>query len=241
MLLGGLLLAFALPCLAENDSAEDITYMTEENRPLNFSVDGQPTGLAVELLRLIWQRMGVPPQPIHVVPWPRAYNTGQFERRTMVFSMFRTKSREHRFKWVGPITQSQIQVNAQRDRHVRADSPDALRSLDLGAVRDEVSTFLLKEAGIRYTEIPRPDSAVKMLTLGRIDALALGEHQFRQTVLALGMRMSDYETILVLGQGPVYYAFSRDTPDDLIRRFQKALDAVRLTPIYRNLLNFYLR
>ena len=36
---------------------EDLVYMTEEYRPLNYMEDGEVKGLTVELLKMIWEEM----------------------------------------------------------------------------------------------------------------------------------------------------------------------------------------
>ncbi|HAT6346602.1 TPA: hypothetical protein JAJ28_004417, partial [Aeromonas hydrophila] len=44
-----------------------LEYLTEEYPPYNFTdQSGQPGGLAVELLQLIWQRTQTPAQPIRI-------------------------------------------------------------------------------------------------------------------------------------------------------------------------------
>ena len=53
---------------AQADPAK-LEYLSEISPPYNFSDErGQPTGLSVELLQLIWQARGMAPQPIRILP-----------------------------------------------------------------------------------------------------------------------------------------------------------------------------
>ena len=63
----GFALLVALP-------AHAFIYYSEQNMPLNGQdKNGQPVGMAVELLRLIWRELGEPVQPIHFMPWARGW------------------------------------------------------------------------------------------------------------------------------------------------------------------------
>ena len=83
--------------------ASTLTYMTEEYPPYQYKEAGTLKGLSVDLLKLMWAKMGVPEQAIAVYPWARGYNLIQNHPNSVLFSMIRTPEREQMFKWVGPI------------------------------------------------------------------------------------------------------------------------------------------
>lgn len=244
--LPSLLIVFALftttPALGGMgaDPATHLTYMTEEYWPMNYTRDRRLTGLSVELLKRMWREMGVPEQPIHLFPWPRAYDMGHVDPRTVLFSMYRTKSRNPDFKWVGPIVQGKTEVFTLRARHLGARSLGDLGGWRLAAVRDVASANILRDAGLRYTGSASPDTAIRMLTRDRVDAVAMDAMQFHHFAARLGCPTHEFKPIMTLCTDPLYFAFSLDTPDALIRRFQKALKAVTRRPGYRTLLNKYL-
>lgn len=98
-------LSLAWPFAAVAGSAE-IHLLTEEFPPFNMaSPDGRVGGLSTELIRELLRRAGVPYQ-IHIQPWIRAYNTALLQDNTCGYSTSRTESREHQFKWVGPLVDS---------------------------------------------------------------------------------------------------------------------------------------
>jgi polar amino acid transport system substrate-binding protein len=242
ILLIALALAAAVPARAGAlaDPATHLTYMTEQYWPMNYARDGRLAGLSVELLKRMWREMGVPEQPIHLFPWPRAYDMGHVDPRTVLFSMYRTKGREHDFKWVGPIVQGKTEVFTLRSRHLDARSLKDLGGWRLAAVRDVASANILRDAGLPYTGSGSPDTAIKMLRRDRVDAVAMDALQFHHFAARLGCPTDEFKPIMTLCTDPLYFAFSLDTPDALIHRFQKALDAIVHRPGYRTLLNKYL-
>jgi polar amino acid transport system substrate-binding protein len=239
-LIFGLLLAS--PGWAEDsgDPAEGLTYLTEEFRPLNYTDNDRPTGLAVELLRLVWREMSVPEQPIQVMPWARIYNAAQFDRRVVIFSMYRTEEREELFKWVGPIARGRLALFALRSRHLKVNSLSDLAGRRIASLRDIAAAIKMLGAGFTLTYASRTGHAVQLLESGRVDFLALDEFQFRQGIADRDARPDAFETVWVLSEDSLYYAFSPDADDGLVARFQQALDAVTRRPVYRNLLNFYI-
>jgi polar amino acid transport system substrate-binding protein len=232
----------AVPALAgmNADPATHLTYMTEQYWPMNYTRDGRLTGLAVELLKRMWREMGVPEQPIQVLPWPRAYDMGHVDPRTVLFSMYRTKTRNPDFKWVGPIIRGRTEVFTLRSRHLDARSLRDLGGWRLTAVRDVASANILRDAGLPYTGSGSPDTAIRMLKRDRVDAVAMDAMQFHHFAARLGCPTGEFKPIMTLCTDPLYFAFSRDTPDALIRRFQKALNAVTHRPGYRILVDKYL-
>lgn len=240
-LLVGLLLSAAPAWAHESDDpAGGLTYLTEEFRPLNYTENGRPTGLAVILLKQIWQEMGIPEQPIRVMPWARIYDAAQLDRHTMIFSVYRTEEREKSFKWVGPIAKGRLAVFALRVRHLAVHSLRDLNGRRVASLRDTAATIKILRAGLAPTYASRAEHAVQLLESGRVDAVAMDIFRFRHATTVMDIPPDTFETVWILSEDFLYYAFSRDTADTLIARFQRALDAVTRRPLYRNLLNFYI-
>jgi polar amino acid transport system substrate-binding protein len=234
-------LLLASPGLAHEpgDPAEGLTYLTEEFKPLNYTENGRPAGLSVALLKLIWQEMKVPEQPIQVMPWPRIYNSAQLDRNVVIFSMYRTKEREDSFKWVGPIVKGRLSLFALRSRHLKVGSLKDMAGRRIASMRDIAAASKMLGAGFPLVYTSNAEHAFQLLESGRVDALALDEFKFRQTLMTTGASPDAFEAVLVLSEDSLYYAFSLDNDDALVARFQRALDAIVKRPVYRNLLNFY--
>jgi polar amino acid transport system substrate-binding protein len=208
---------------------DDIVYLTEENLPANYTENGKLTGVSVELLKLIWAEMGYPEQKIQVIPWPRGYHKLQSEKGTCLFSTTWTKSRdeEEKFKWVGPIKPNNIALFARKDRNIRLKSIADAQKYKVGTVRDDVGEILLLEAGFDIKTLDRQTNVltnIKMLDANRVDLLAKNTDSVFVEVKALGFNPEDFEVVWILSEKYHYYAFHKDTPQELIDRFQQALD-----------------
>jgi polar amino acid transport system substrate-binding protein len=238
-LLVGLLLASPGSAQIPKDPATGISYLAEVYRPFIYVDKGKPAGLAVDLLKLIWQEMDVPEQPIQVMPWPRIYDSGQWDRQVAIFSVYRTKARENIFKWVGPIAKGRQGLFCLRSRDLKLCSLDGMAGLKIASLRDTASTSKVLQAGIVPTYAAHAEHAVQLLRTGRVDAVAMDESRFRHTIADMGLSAKDFETALILSVDGLYYAFSTDTDDALIDRFQRALDAVTSRPAYQALLKSY--
>lgn len=241
-LLLAVILFAAIPAQSNGgaDPAGNLTYITEEYWPMNYTRAGRLTGLSVDLLKLVWQEMGVPEQPIHLLPWPRAYDMSRVDSRTVLFAMYRTKGREADFKWVGPIVRGKTEVFTLRSRKLSARSLRDLGGWRLTAVRDVASANILRDAGLPYTGSRSPNTAIRMLERDRVDAVAMDALQFHHFSAQLGLPPGEFKPIMTLCADPLYYAFAKNTPEALIKRFQRALDAVTRRPVYRRLLKRYL-
>lgn len=231
------------PCCAEEPThpATKFNYLTEEFPPYNYTKNGQATGRAVDLLRFMWREMDVDEQPITFMPWARAYEMGQTQPQTVLFATLRTMEREPLFKWVGPISQSKTILIGLRDNHIILKSMTDANGLTIGIVREYASASILKE----YSDIVKIDTlqtiemAIKKLLSGRVDLISLEERAFRKVIDEMGLPIDQFEVAWLLHLASSYFAFSNDTPDSIIKQFQKAYDAVMMNPAYTHRLDSY--
>ncbi len=204
------------------------TFLTEELPPFNFAGPGQVDGIAADLLLEMMQRAGyrVERSDIHLMPWPRAYNTVLKTPDTVLFSAARTRQRENLFQWVGPIMDLTIGLTARRDRRIRIETIDDARRYTIGTIRDGAPEQLVVKAGIPEESLDRiadPELNIKKLAHGRIDLFAFNIPTTRYLMVRMGFDPDDYEVVYVLKEARLYYAFNRDTDDAVIARLNKIL------------------
>ena len=231
----------AAPAAAQS-SLEEITYLTEEYYPYNYTEEGRLKGLSVDLLRLTWQELGVPEQPIESLPWARAFQLVQNEPGTMLFSTARTASRDRKFHWAGPIMIVRFVLIAKKRHKIILESLRDVAGYTIGTLREDISDNLLAD----YRDIARIEPVADMqqniakFLSNRLDMIAYEERSWLKMAARNGLSPSDYETVYVLRETPVYYAFHGDTPVELVRGFQDALDRVKASPAYTKLMETYL-
>lgn len=238
-----LIFAMAQPVLSHATEPNELVYLTEEYFPYNYEHDGQLHGISVDILREVWRRMGVEQQPICILPWARAYDIVQSEPNTMLFTMARNDSRESLFLWAGPISQGRFVLTALRNRHLQIASADDLKNYIVGTVIKDISDLLLEpyKSTVQVEPVTNMEYNLKKLLAGRIDLVSYEEKAMQRYLENHGFSPSDFETVFLLQEMNVYYAFHKDTDPDLIARFQAALDMIRSEPIYQEILKRHLQ
>lgn len=91
-----------LLCVIPHTAQATLNIYTEEWAPISFSVDGQPDGLAVQVVQEIQKRIDNQ-DPIKIVPWTRGWKIITEQPNTVLFTMTRTAERERMFSLIGPV------------------------------------------------------------------------------------------------------------------------------------------
>lgn len=221
-----LLLLVGLLCTAAQ--AQSLRLYTEEYPPINFSQNGEPAGLATEVVQEIMRRTGQN-APISVVPWARGYQEALSRPNTGLFVTMRTHEREALFKWVGPLTRSVASFYALRSSHLSIKRlEDARESGEIAVPRDWYSHQRLLALGFsNLTPVTGPAQVVSMLKRGRVKLMVLDNLTLR-TLLAQGdIQADEVQLLLEFVHSDSYIAFSQDTDDALVARWQLELDSMK--------------
>jgi polar amino acid transport system substrate-binding protein len=216
-------------------------YLTEEYKPYNYQeLQGQPTGFSVELLRRIWQRLGIAEQPIRLLPWARGYSQLLHSPDVVLFSTAQTRSRLPLFQWACPIAQVPIVLIALKESHIRLQNTQQLDYYRIGAVRADVGEQLLHSQGVDPVAIHNSNSllqALKQLSLHRIDLVSSSGPVAWQLLQDMGADTRLYEEVWTLDSQQLCYAFSRQIDPEWVRQFQLALNEVRQQKEFASLLH----
>lgn len=210
---------------------DDIVVLSEDYPPLNYLDEGVEQGSSVEILRRVYQQMGLDGPSIQWVPWQRAYGLVQSQRPVMVLTMTRTDTREPLFQWAGPTHVARHLLVRARDFPVEYDN-DPLRSQSMAivAVRNDVSSVLLREAGYPEHLIAEVDTfraALNLLVNDRMPLASVPENGFRAFLQQMDLAPEQFEVVQVLSERSGYFAFSHAVPSHLVAEFQAALDDIR--------------
>jgi len=234
-----LLMAVSSVC-AKDITPEDLVYQCEDIPPSNYLEHGELKGISIEMLRLMWKKMGVPQQQIEVVPWARGYEALQTEKNHVLFSMTRTKERESLFKWVGPVFTVKNVLMGRADSKISIKKLDDAKKFRIGNIRKDVlETFLLGNNFDRtkIEGVSALDQNFDKLKAGRIDLIAHTETTLNEFIEEKKYNPKEFKVFYLLSKNQNYFAFNKDTPDYLIQRFQKALDS--LNKEHRGILKKY--
>jgi polar amino acid transport system substrate-binding protein len=221
-------LVFLLTLASSWCAATELELLTEENPPLNFSENGQPKGLSVDVVVEIQHRIGSH-EPIKVQPWARAYRTASAVPNVALFGTARTAAREDLFQWVGPVATAVASLYGKRGSGLRiASLEDAKTVSRILVVRDFYTHQLLEKLGFTNLEpVPKPETMVKMAVNGRAPLMFVGNLTLPDLLEKADAKRSDVELLYTVTSIQTYIAFSLGTPKEVVHAWQAALDSMK--------------
>lgn len=229
-LLGALLcviLGFS-PALA---GADPLPIAFEDYPPYEYEENGQARGINIDLIREAFRRMGMTPV-FELRPWKRALLELKTGDILALSSGFKTPEREAFACFPPePLAEEVNVIAVPQGSELRIASPDDLRGLSVGVVRDYTyGPEFDSLRSFRRVEANTSQQLLDMLLNGRMDAAmgnrAVFEHQIRK----MG-RGGQLRYLYEIGRGPLYLFFSRARGDQeaeaLARDFGQAIRAMR--------------
>jgi ABC-type amino acid transport substrate-binding protein len=206
------------------DSAE-LTILTENLPPLNYVKDGVLMGASVEIVKEIQHRTGSN-EPIQVFPWARAYRLVLEKENVVLFGMTHTKERNDKFKWVGPLAKKRDILVARKGSGIKIKTLDDAKKVQrIGTLRDDTREMLLKHHGFtNLYSVSDEQKNAKKLVLGRIDLWAYKIPGVKKVCELAGVDSNEFEEVFHLREINLMIAFSKKTPDAIVKKWQNAYD-----------------
>jgi polar amino acid transport system substrate-binding protein len=225
-------------CHNPSVAQETLTIYTEEWAPISFTLNGKPSGLAVEVVQAIQQRINNQSQ-IHVITWARGWKIITEQPNTMLFTMTRTSERERMFSLVGPVAVGTTNCYALKDSELKINSiEDAKQAKSIGVYRASVEEQLLLEHGFNnIAPASTPLMSAKQLLKKRIDLWCNANLTAPTILTAAGASINDVKSLFTFRENQLYIAFSQGTPSAEIDKWKDALISLKadgsFTRIYR--------
>jgi ABC-type amino acid transport substrate-binding protein len=165
---GFFLLVFLIQSLA--CAAADLTIITEESPPFNYTEHGKLTGVTTQVVQEITRRLNIADN-IEVLPWAGGYKRLLTEPNVVLFTTARTQERESLFHWVGPIYVFRLGFYARKSDARRIDSLEAARQVGaIATYKDDFREQILKSLGFTNLDSSNsPQSNIRKLVSGRVD------------------------------------------------------------------------
>jgi len=215
---------------------DDLILMTESLPPLNYEQNGELKGISVDLMDKMLQMVGskLSRKDIQLMPWARAYRNLQEKDNTVLFLMNRNQTRENLFKWVGPLIPTTYVMIAKKERGIRLDSVNDFRRYRIGVVSKDLGELLMKEMNVdpnNIESVPSGELNLAKLNRHRIDLWNYGAAGAKWIILQNGYKLQDYEIVYVLkNKLSSFFAFHINTSDEIIIKFQNALNRLKTKP-----------
>lgn len=220
-----------------------LNLMSEDYPPYNYpDISGEPTGISIDIVKKIISKTG-DKDNITILPWARSYNNIQTKKNQVLFVMTRTTKRENLFKWVGPIASNNWVLFTKKDSLIKINSLNDAKNKQytIGTYKDDACELFLKENGFTNLASVTDDQLnVKKLSKDRIDMWIVGEYQ--GLIKAKRSKKNfKFKKVFDVKKTQLYIAFSKDISDDIIKRWQKELDILKLNGEYQIILDKYLK
>lgn len=240
-----LLTLFAVPVAARG--LDDLTLISEEYPPFNFTQDGVRRGIATDVLIEILAAAGSlkSHKDVASLPWARGYRIALDNPNILLFSVTRTQAREKLFKWVGPVAEADIVLMGKKSRQLTISNLQQVkdRQLRIGVVLDDIGHQLLREQQVSDDQLFPLNKGIylaRMLKEDRIDLAAYGKLVMYWNLKQIGANPEDYTPVYTLEKSGYYYALSRDVDDRLVAKLQKELDRLKSNGRLAEIIKSYL-
>lgn len=217
----------ALTILTGPARAQEMMVLTEDSPPFNFLRDNSLTGSSVEIVLEILRRIEHPDN-IRALPWARGYNMLQTRANVALFSTARTPEREEQFYWIGPLYTVHFGFYARKDSNIKLYSlEDAKRVGSIATYKDDVREQLLKSMGFKNLDSSKsPASNLRKLMAGRVDLWLFSNLGMPGLAGQMGIDPSELKLILPFRSVQSYVAISRQTPEQLVNRWESAFQSM---------------
>ena len=227
--------------------ANDIKMMTENYPPYNMEIDGELQGLSIDVIESMLKQMHLKKDKydIELLSWSKGYSSALNIKDNMVFSTTRTKSRENLFKWVGPISKTTIGIISLKSKNIVIKNISDLEKYKIGAIKKDIGETLLLENKIPRNNIDSIDGINSLATSfyklerDKIDMFSYETKVAKYSAELNGYDVSEYEVIHILENNQLYFAFNKQTSDDIINKWQKALDTIKSNGTYDKIIKKY--
>ncbi len=157
--------------LAQPVRAGEITFVTEEYAPFNYSDNGTIKGIAVEQVHQIAAAVGLSYR-IEIMPWARAIALAERQPDHCVFTTGHNRARDEKFRWVEPLLKDQMVMVRHKGSDAATTAPGALHRLRVGAQRGDFAVEALQKHGFTDIDLAADISiSLGKLKSGRIDLM----------------------------------------------------------------------
>lgn len=227
-------------CLAEKHATFRV--LTESFPPYNYVEDGEPTGLATEVVQAMLKQAGLTAK-LEFLPWARAYRTAMTEPNTLIFSIARIPERESLFEWLGVVGPYWTSLYKRRaDESIEIKNLADARRYRIGVSQDDVIHTYLESEGFPHLEVARNDQvAVRMMYAGRFDLLAVDEAALPFRVKVEGYAINELQRVVRIDalSEQLYVAINPKSDPALINTLKDALEEIHLNGTYDEILTRY--
>ncbi|MCP4023004.1 MAG: ABC transporter substrate-binding protein [Desulfobacteraceae bacterium] len=224
-------LTLACPATADQITAKDLVYITEEYPPHNFYKEGILKGASIEILSLIWEYLGLENkvEQILILPWARGIKRLGREPNIVLFAMGYSPERAQKYHWVGAYHTHSLVFIAKKSKKIKLKTILDAQYYQVGAVREDIGHHVLAGKGFEWLN-PQLSNNQKSLFLklkrDRLDMISYMDDSAFKNMHRFGLKPQNYEIVYEVQKLKSGFGFSKKVPISVVGQFQGALDQV---------------
>lgn len=210
-----------------------IRVVTEEWRPFNYTNEhGELVGRATKKVKRILDALNYS-YTINSYPWLRSMQLAENTKNTLIYSIYRTPEREHRFQWVCPlIPPVKVYLFKLRKRNnLTINSLEEAKNYVISVNRADSGHEYLRSKGfvegVNLDITADPDASPRKLFASRVDFLMQSEWEMVESVKRVGKRYDEVERLIEVNSVNALkacMAFSLSTDSKIVAEFRQALE-----------------
>lgn len=221
-----LMILFAQPVYSGNFVA-----LTAPMPPYSINKGLRVKGVAVDTLVMIMALSGSPidAKDVKLMLWRHALQIGAAGPQKIVLNLPRTPDIDDKFKWVGPLTVSKYVVIGHKGGK-KLNNLKELEKHKVGTLRGSMPEKALLKSGVPKSVLSSSISHIiplKKLDTKMVDYFAHGNASTTYLMGKLGIPWNKYEVMHTFEEVPLYYAFSKDTSDEFIKKLNDNLKKLK--------------
>lgn len=230
------ILVFTSGCVSTGTTSGESAYtdagirlITEEFPPFNYAgADGKPTGQAVDVVNGILYRLNQKAD-LEILPWNEGYTAAVAGPNVALFSTGRTDEREDIFKWVGPVASYDFVLYARTGSGIGISSLEAAKKAGMISVvkGDARHQFLVENNFSNILTCETDAECLRDLMTNKTDLWLGSSANSLAFAQREGIDPAAFTAVYPVRTTQLYIAFSKDTPDDVVTRWQDALDTMK--------------
>ena len=223
-----LMLSGYTACSAKDINNTELTIITENYPPLNFEKNGKATGQATEVVEELLKRTGTKTD-IQIMPWDKGYKAVLKQPNAALFTTVMNHERKKLMQWVGPISALDTNFYSLNGSHIVIKTlEDAKKIGKIATVTDYYSEQMLKKDGFTNLQsFPDEESAVRSLLKGEVQLMIDDNTAMPSILKKVSASTDSVKNVFTVSTDLGYIAFSKNTPPDIVLRWQKNLDAMK--------------
>lgn len=217
--------------MASYASGADFSAMTCPLPPYSINKGLNVQGIAVDTLTMIMTLSGVPmtSEDVKLMLGRHAAKITAEGPAKIMLNAVKTEKNTPKFKWVGPYAINRLVVVGKKGGPTISGLDD-LNQYKTSTVRRSLPAQDLIEAGVSgksLVQFPTCLVPLKDLKNDKVNFFAFYDSAATYMMQTLDMRMDNYKVMLTYREEPLYFAFSKDTPDNLIAKLNTALEKLK--------------